>query len=114
MTATAAKMSIVRIDDHEGDGDCSSCGRTGLRWIATLSDGTHVGLECAKKILGWKPAPTSYNWIADFSPVAERVEFGETFVLWQHKTRNQTRETCNSVLISVGGCRANWTKKGWL
>jgi hypothetical protein len=111
---TTATLTITRIDDHEGDGECSSCRRTGLRWVATLSDGTAVGLECAKKILGWKPAPASYNWIADFTPVAEHVDYGDTLVMWQHKTGNQTRETCNGVLVTVGGVRADWTKKGWL
>lgn len=111
---TTATVTISRIDDHEGEGDCSSCGRTGLRWIATLSDGAAVGLECAKKVLGWKPAPADYNWIADFTPIAEYVEYDSTYVLWQHKTRNQTRETRNGTLVSVGGCRADWTKQGWL
>lgn len=113
MTQTAA-LEIARIDDYEGTGECSACGRTGLRWIARLTDGTAVGLECAKKVLGWKPAPAAYNWIADFAPVAEYVEYSSTYVLWQHKTRNQTRETRNGVLITVGGVRADWTKKGWL
>jgi len=111
---TTTTLTITRIDDREGAGECSSCGRRGLRWIATLSDGSAVGLECAKKILGWKPTPTSYNWIADFGPVAEHAEYGAVYVLWEHKTRNQTRETRNGTLISVGGCRADWTKKGWL
>lgn len=111
---TTATLTIARIDDHEGDGDCSNCGRTGLRWIATLSDGTKVGLECAKKILGFRPAPQKYQWIADFTPIAEYVEYGSTYVLWKHKVGNGTRETRDGVLVSVGGCRNDWIRRGWL
>ncbi len=117
-TATATKLTIARIDDHEGDGDCSNCGRTGLRWIATLSDGSKVGLECAKKLLGFRPAPAAYQWVGFFEPVAEHVErYGYdtvTWVLWQRKGGAETRETRNGVLMTVGGCRKDWTKKGWL
>jgi hypothetical protein len=111
---TAATITISRIDDTGSDGECSSCGRTGLRWIATLSDGTVVGLECAKQILGFRPAPKTYNWIADFTAVAEHVEHEDTWVLWQHKTGTQTRDTRNGVLMNIGGARTDWTRKGWL
>ena len=71
---STATVTLVKIEDHEGNGECRECGRTGLRWIATLSDGTHVGTECAKQILGWKPTPKTYTWVADFTAIAKVVE----------------------------------------
>lgn len=111
---TATTLHIAKIEDREFEGECSACPKTGLRWIAILSDGTAVGLECAKKILGYRPAPNVYNWIADFTPAAEHVEYGDTWVMWQHKTRNETRETRNGHLMTVGGVRTDWTRRGWL
>jgi hypothetical protein len=106
-------IRIVKIEDFEGYGCCSSCGREDLRWIATLSDGTQVGMECAKRILGFRPSPKAYNWVSDFRPVAEHTEHGSTYVMWQHKTCNQTRETRDGVLVSVGGIRQDWRRHGW-
>jgi hypothetical protein len=116
---TAATITISRIDDTGGDGECSSCGRGGIRWLITLSDGSAVGIECARKVLGFRPAPKTYDWIADFTAVAEHAVTypnGEvdTYVMWQHKTGRETRETCNGILVTVGGVRTDWTKKGWL
>lgn len=111
---TTTKIHLVKIEDHEGDGTCAACGREGLRWIAVLSDGTQVGTECAKAVLGYRPTPKSYAWVADYTPVAEFTEYGETFVMWQHKRSAQTAETRNGVLSSVGGVRAEWTRRGWV
>jgi hypothetical protein len=108
-----ATVTLVKVEDHEGNGECSECGRTGLRWIATLSDGTTVGVECAKKVMGWKPAPKTYAWTADFAATAEHIECGETFILWTAKTGNATRETRNGNLTAVGGVRQAWTARGW-
>lgn len=107
-------IHIAKIEDHEGDGRCGSCGRENLRWVATLSDGSQVGLECAKKVIGFKPAPIEYSWIGDYEIVAEHVEYGRTHVLWQRKGGNATRETRGGVVVSVGGVRARWIADGWL
>lgn len=113
-------LKVEKIEDHEGDGTCGHCGREGLRWIATLSDGSRCGLECAKRVLGFKPAPTAYKWVSDFTQVAEYREvnsYGDTlavWVLWQHKRGNATRETRDGFLQSVGGMRAAWEARGWL
>lgn len=114
-----ATLTIARIDDAGGDGECSACGRGGIRWMVFLSDGTAVGIECARKALGFRPAPKTYDWIGEFTAVAEHVETfpnGEvdTCVMWQRKGGTETRETCNGVLVTIGGVRADWTKKGWL
>lgn len=107
-------MTMVKIEDHEGNGHCSACQREGLRWIVTLSDGSQVGTECAKTIIGVKPDPKSYTWTADFTAVAEHNEYGDTLVLWQHKNGTATRETRNGYLVAVGGRRRIWEKEGWL
>jgi hypothetical protein len=111
--ATTTTLTMERIDDCEGDGTCGACGREGLRWVVTLSDGSRVGLECAKKLVGFRPAPHTYNWVADYEPVAEYRDGRDVFVMWQHKTRNITRETLNGHLHSVGGVRSDWQRRGW-
>ncbi|ADA84007.1 hypothetical protein SCOOT17C_79 [Mycobacterium phage Scoot17C] len=56
-TTAAAKLELVKVEDHEGTGECPACGRTGLRWICVMNDGSRAGVECAKKLLGYRPAP---------------------------------------------------------
>jgi hypothetical protein len=111
---TGGPLTLAKIEDREGDGTCSACDREGLRWVAILSDGTGVGLECAKKILGFKPAPGSYAWVADFRPSAEHRDHAVIYVLWQHKRGNATRETRNGHLTEIGGVRNTWIRRGWL
>lgn len=108
-----AQVTLHKMEDHEGFGICAACGREGLRWIARLSDGSGVGTECAKAALGFKPAPKSYNWVADYRPVAEHTDAGAHLILWQHKTGTATRETTDGYLTAVGGVRAAWTARGW-
>ena len=110
-----ATLTITKIEDLEGDGQCGECGRNGLRWLATLSDGTRVGLECAKKVLGFRPKPLAYDWIADYEISAEHSECGSHYVMWQRKGNpGFTRETKNGSLMQVGGVRADWIKRGWV
>jgi hypothetical protein len=106
--------TIAKIEDYEGAGRCSACGREGLRWIVTLSDGTQIGTECAKRTLGITVAPKSYQWVTDYAPVAEHVEDGAVYVMWQRKGGTQTRETRGGTLVSVGGVRQDWAARGWL
>lgn len=119
MRATA-RVTLVRVEDREGAGTCLVCGREGLRWVCVLSDGSQVGTECAKPVLGWKPTPQQYKWTPDYRPVAEHDD-GELpsggrciYVLWQHKTGSTTRETRNGRLTAVGGARDDWQRRGWL
>lgn len=110
MTQTTA-IQIVKVEDHEGDGRCSSCNREGLRWVVTLSDGTMVGTECSKKILGIKVAPADHRWTRDFTPADQRTTDGGTIeVLWQHKTRNVTALTRDGHLTTMGGARKEWER----
>ena len=120
MTKTMQRLHVVKVEDHEGDGTCRECGREGLRWIVTLSDGTQVGTECTKKLLGVRVTPTKHQWVTAFVAVAEHVETApngdtQTWVMWAHKNNPAaTRETRNGHLVSVGGVRQDWTKRGWL
>jgi hypothetical protein len=59
------KLHAVKVEDHEGHGICRQCDRENLRWIVTLSDGSTVGTECARTVLGYKPAPASYRWVEE-------------------------------------------------
>jgi hypothetical protein len=111
---STATPTLVKVEDHEGDGHCGHCAREGLRWICILSDGSAVGVECAKKVMGFKPAPKSYAWVSEFEAVAEHTECGQVFVLWQHKSSSQTRYTREGVLVSVGGARQEWEHRGWV
>lgn len=117
MTSTTARVTIREIQDtsdHDEPGTCGECGRQGLRWVAILSTGAAVGLECAKPILGYKPQPKSYNWLADFTAVARYQEGDALHILYQHRTGTATRSTTNGSTTLVGGARAAWTQRGWL
>lgn len=82
------KLTVWKVEDHEGDGECSACGRTGLRWVTFLSDGSRVGGECAKKILGWAPTKAKFSWLTGMTIVAEKtIDFGHGHaVLWQSES----------------------------
>lgn len=109
------KLHVNLIEDFEFEGECSQCGRHGLRWVATLSDGTRVGLECVKKILGYRPTATQYQWIKDFELVATHNDHGCVYGLWAHKLNPRaTRETRYGYLNAVGRCREDWERRGWL
>lgn len=108
------KITLVKIEDREGQGECGQCGRHGLRWIAVLSDGSAVGLECAKKVMGHRPAPAKYQWVEHYTAIAEHRGVDTVYVLWQHKSGRETRETRNGHLMTVGGARKDWQERGWL
>lgn len=112
------QLTLAKVEDHEGTGDCSECGRQGLRWIARLSDGSGVGFECAKKILGFRPVAKDFVWQAYYSPVAEHREGADVFVLWQaigtEVYEGQSRETLNGLLFKVGGVSTEWLARGWM
>ena len=99
---STAQATIAKIEDHEGFGRCSECEREGLRWIVVLSDGTSVGTECAKRVLGHSVTPKSYSWMTGFSAVAEHVTKFETAVLYRND-KGRTALAINGVLQSMGG-----------
>jgi hypothetical protein len=65
------ELTVWRVEDHEGNGECQRCGKTGLRWVTYLSDGSRVGGECAKRLLGWAPTRKGFSWVTGLSVVAE-------------------------------------------
>jgi hypothetical protein len=82
MGMTTTKLSIDKIEDREGDGTCRHCDREGLRWIFVLSDGTEIGSGCARKVLGFAPAPKAFAWVSKFEAVAT----ANGYTLYQSKT----------------------------
>lgn len=111
-------LSIRMIHDREFTGDCGSCTRTGLRWVAELSDGSFVGLECAKKVLGFKPLPKTYNWMEGYTLTATYIEcagtrYEVTHALYIHPVKG-TAATRAGVPTTFGGARAEWISRGWL
>jgi hypothetical protein len=94
---TAARVTVMFVEDCEGDGTCLACGREGLRWILVLSDGSRVGSECAKAILG------SYTWINDYTALGYTVNpQGECVRVWKHKRANAFALTVDGVMRLSG------------
>lgn len=110
---TTEKLHVVRVEDHEGSGECANCPRTGLRWMVLLSDGSKVGTECAKRLLGWKITPKSYGWVKNYKVIAEHTESGQTWTLYQHVAGERTVSTLNGALMTIGGARADWERMGF-
>lgn len=50
--------------------------------MVTLSDGSQVGGECAKKILGWALTAKKFSWVSGLSVAAEHVGAFHSAVLW--------------------------------
>lgn len=108
-------LTVRKVEDYEGQGECSACGRRGLRWVVTISDGSRVGSECTKAILGWKVSTRGLkDWVPLYRVAAEHTDHGSHYVLWQSIAGNNTRETQNGSLTMVGGVRESWVKRGWL
>ena len=85
------------IQDCEYDGTCTMCGKEGVRWIVVMSDGSRVGGECAKKLLGWKPTAKNFSWVTGMKPAFNVFVLGYgNVVVW--KSKNQVTGA-----ISVNG-----------
>lgn len=113
MTDTPA---LSHYEDHEGDGTCSRCQREGIRWIAVLTDGTRVGGECAKKVLGHNiPSAKRLNWLAKFRPAEMWTFCGKSYVRWVHVNPEvaQDRLTIDGVLWQVGGVKPDMDAGRW-
>lgn len=98
------KITVWKVEDHEGNGECSACGRTGLRWVTFLSDGSRVGGECAKKILGWAPTKAKFSWLTGMTLIAEKsVDNGHGHaVLWQSQSGRGGALAINGYLQAAG------------
>ena len=99
-------LTVHKVEDYEGDGECGHCDRKGLRWIVTLSDGSKVGSQCAKKLMGWKATPKNFNWTARFNVVEEKTMNHGHYVLWQGKTGKGGVLMINGHATAFGGFAA--------
>ena len=104
------KLHITKFEDREGFGRCGHCGREGLRWIAVLSDGTACGTECAKRVLGYAPAPKSFNWIAGCEVIAEYSDKFETAIVYRN-THGCTLMATNGHLVVIGNALAEFNRR---
>lgn len=84
---TTTKLSIAKVLDREGEGCCQECGRTNVRWVAVLSDGSTVGSECAKKITGQVFSPAKYAPLTGATEIASGIDCGSTWTLFANGTR---------------------------
>ena len=82
-------VTVVKVEDHEYEGTCGACGKEGVRWVVTLSDGSRVGGECAKKLLGWAPTAKKFSWVTGLTPLVEEMIDGEAIVVWANQTRTR-------------------------
>ena len=108
---TTTKLTIDKVEDREGNGICRHCDREGLRWIFILSDGSEIGSGCARKVLGYAPAPKSYAWAAHVEPVATTA----THTLYQSRKHGDKfmliAQGPNAVCSGEGAwVRSRWTQ----
>ena len=82
-----SKPTITKVLDREGEGECQECGRTNVRWVAVLSDGSTVGGECAKKITGQVFSPTKYAPLAGAREVISGLDCGTTWTVLEGPSR---------------------------
>lgn len=90
------KVTVIKVTDYEYEGTCTACGKESVRWIVSLSDGSHVGGECAKKILGWAPTAKGFSWVTGMTAIVEEIIEGQSIVVWAD-------ESNTSGVISVNG-----------
>lgn len=101
---TTQTITVLKIEDHGGEGVCTACGKEGLRWVSTLSDGSRVGGECAKKIMGWKPTAKSHAWVTGMHIVAEgEMSPVQHAVLWSNEAGTWSVLAINGTAQCSGG-----------
>jgi hypothetical protein len=98
MTNTAAH-AVKITDDYD---DCQRCGRTGLVRVVVMSDGSHVGTECMKKVCGWAPAKKDADALRGLVADTEITRYGETFILWTNAAGAARAITRNAMPQAFG------------
>ena len=100
----ASKPTVVRVEDREHEGTCGMCGKEGVRWIVVLDDGSQVGGECAKKILGWAPTSKKFSWVTGMTPVITAWSRMDGHVtVWQHENGVRAAISINGYPMTFGG-----------
>ncbi len=98
------ELTVWRVEDHEGNGECQRCGKTGLRWVAYLSDGSRVGGECAKRLLGWAPTRKGFSWVTGLFVVAEgSMSASQRVTLWSDEAGYRGVVSVNANACFAGG-----------
>lgn len=96
-------LTVWRIEDHEGTGECQQCGKTGLRWVTYLSDGSRVGGECAKRIMGWAPTARNFSWLTGMTLVGEAsLSPTQCMTLWRSEDEARGVLAINGIANQVG------------
>jgi len=75
-------LTITKIEDREGQGICQHCSREGLRWIVILSDGSSVGLDCAKELTGCRSNGWNLQWTKAAIEMAHGTDGFQFFTLY--------------------------------
>lgn len=105
---TDTKPTVIRVEDREHEGTCGLCGKEGVRWIVVLDDGSQVGGECAKKILGWAPTAKKFSWVTGMTPtLTADCGIDGTVVLW-------TSESGRRAALSVNGHPQTFGPTEWI
>jgi hypothetical protein len=99
-----ANPTVVRVEDREYEGTCSMCGKESVRWIVVFDDGSQVGGECAKKILGWTPTAKKFSWVTGMTPVISgQDDCGQNIVVWKSKSGVRGVISVNGHPMTFGG-----------
>lgn len=100
-------LTVWRVEDHEGTGECQRCGKTGLRWVTYLSDGSRVGGECAKRLMGWAPTKKNFSWVTGMTLLAEGdMSKTQRVALWQREGTAWAAISVNGNATAFGGIKA--------
>jgi len=104
---TEAKPTVVRVEDCEYEGTCTMCGRENVRWIVIFDDGSRVGGECAKKILGWAPTAKKFSWVTGMKPfITASSRMDGNVTVWKHENGVRGAISVNGYPQTFGGI--NW------
>jgi hypothetical protein len=88
------KLTVAKVLDREHEGVCQECDKQNLRWVLVLSDGSMVGVECARKLTGEAFTAKKVEWVAGAVEVASGIDCGATVVLYRRG---------NGAVIAVDG-----------
>lgn len=111
---TTTRPTVSHITDAEGTGTCSACDREGLRWLVHFTgDQLPVGVECAKRVLGYTPARKNYTPLAGLTLTAQHDDCGNSWALYVSEDGRRSIATLNGVPNIIGQAARHWQARGW-